>query len=393
MRVGIFTNAYRPFISGVVNSVDVIRKGLLRKGQTPFVFAPEYPGFREEHAGVFRFRSVGLPSTSKVQFPIPIPFSTKLFPKIPRMGLQVIHTHHPFLLGDVGAHFAKKLGVPLVYTFHTQLEQYAHYIPFNQNVVRNMARSTVVTYSRKCDLIIAPSPTIRALLDEYEIETRVETLQNAIDLSRFDGVSGKPTRLRLGLPSEATVLMYAGRTGKEKNLDFLLRAFAELSRRQPLARLVIVGDGAHLESLRDLAAELQLQETVVFAGAVDYHDMPGYFAAADLFVITSVTEVKPLVVLEAMASGLPVAAVAACGTEDTITHDFDGLLSANNLADYTQVLNQAVSDPAARRQMGANARQTVRQYSIEGYTQRLVELYAELVDQKRPTRSRELVGP
>lgn len=394
MRVGIFSNAYRPFISGVVNSVDILRKGLLRQGHTPFVFAPEYPGYRDEHAGVFRFRSVGL--SNKVQFPIPIPFSTRLFPKIRRMGLEVVHTHHPFLLGDVGAHFAKKLNLPLIYTFHTQLEQYAHYIPFNQTVVRNVARTTVASYSRKCDLIIAPSPTIRQLLANYEVEARVQTLENAIDLSRFENVDGGRTRRLLDIPAEALVLLYAGRLGKEKNLDFLLGCFNQIAAEFPLARLVIVGDGAELCHLREMAGGLGLGRRVHFTGAVDYNDMPGYFAAADLFVMTSITEVKPLVVLEALSSGLPVVAVAACGTQDTITDGYDGLLCPCQSRAYTELLRRALADPVGLRRMGANARCTVRQYSIESYTSRLVQLYTELIEGKRRARGHrppELVKP
>ncbi|MBI3926932.1 MAG: glycosyltransferase [Armatimonadetes bacterium] len=376
LRIGIFTNAYRPFISGVVNSVDLIRKGLLRLGHVPFVFAPDFPGYVDEHSGVFRFRSLQL--SSKVKFPLPIPFSTRIFPKIPRMRLDVIHTHHPFLLGEVGAHFAQKLKVPLVYTFHTQYEQYSHYVPFNQHLVRTLARNSVVTYSRKCDLIVAPSPTIRSLLDEYGISNRTVTLQNAVDTGRFRGVDGAPTRDRHGIPRGAVVMMYAGRIGLEKNLEFLLRAWWAVCSSRREAWLMVVGDGPELGNLRGLARELGAADRMVFPGPVDYKRMPEYFASADAFIMTSTTEVKPLVVLEAMASGLPVIAVAACGTEDTIRHGHDGLLSACEPEAFQAIVRKALEDRDLRIGMGRAAIQTAAAYSIGAYTDRLVELYTEL---------------
>jgi glycosyltransferase involved in cell wall biosynthesis len=376
MRVGIFTNAYRPLISGVVNSVDLIRKGLLRQGHTPFVLAPEFPGYKEQHAGVWRFRSLSL--SRQVQFPLPIPYSPRLFRVIAHMRLDVIHTHHPFLLGEVGAHFARRLGIPLVYTFHTQLEQYAHYVPLNQDLVRFLARSSVRAYARKCHCIICPSPTIRGLLEEYGIRTRVELLPNAIDLEAFAAGRGEGVRARLGLSPERVVAIYCGRIAKEKNLELMLRAFARARQEEPRAALVLVGDGPELESLRALACQLGQAEHVLFPGRVDYREIPSYYAAADLFVMTSVTEVKPLAILEAMASGLPVVAVAASGSQDTVTHETDGLLCPHDEEAFRQILVRALRHDGLRARLGQAARATAAEYGIERYTRRLLDIYASL---------------
>ncbi len=387
MRVGLFSNAYRPFISGVVNSVDYIRKGLMREGHTAFIFAPEYKNYSDEHAGVFRFRSVEM--SRKVQWPIPIPFSTKIFPKIARLELDIIHTHHPLLLGDVGAHFSRKLKVPLVYTFHTQLEHYAHYIPLNQGMVQKLVRSTVVAYTQKCDLIICPSPTIRQLLEEYKIETRVEILQNAIDLAPFQEADGTTTRAGLGFKPEHQVAVYAGRLGQEKNLDFLLDCFAEVCQQNPQARLLIIGEGTEKERLQERSRELFGPGIVVFTGPVEYGQIPNYFAAGDLFVMTSTTEVKPLVVLEAMATRLPVVAVAACGTQDTLTHGHDGWLTDTTRESFVGGLQNALNDGQERRRRGENAADSVTEYSLENYTKRLLTLYRELsVECRREGRSK-----
>ena len=390
MRVGQFTNAYRPFISGVVHSVELIHQALSQRQHASYVFAPEYRGYEDQQDQVFRFRSLEM--SRKVKFPIPIPFSTKLFPMISKMGLDVLHSHHPLLLGDVAAYFRRKLGIPLVYTFHTQFEQYSHYIPFGQSMVRNIARNTIVAYTQKCDLVIAPSPTIRKLLDEYQVTCRVETLENAIDLKPFQRSHSPAVRTDLGLPQHAFVAVYAGRIGKEKNLEFLLRSFARLQVDRDW-RLLLVGEGAELASLREFTGELGLTDRVIFTGPVEYERMPEVYAASNLFVMTSTTEVKPLVVLEAMASGLPVAAVAACGTEDTLTHEYDGLLSALDLEAYTAQLQRAIESPERLRAWGSQARVTAARYGIDAYIEKLEGLYLELLEEKRrfPTKAFEAV--
>ncbi len=384
MRVAIFTNAYRPVVSGVVNSVDLIRKGLLRAGHKAFVFAPQVAGFREQHSGVWRFHSISL--TRKVEFPLPIPYSTRIFPLIPKLKLDVIHTHHPFLLGEVGAHFARSLGIPLVYTFHTQLEKYSHYVPLPQDLVRKAARDYVAAYARKCDCIICPSPSIRGLLDEYGVTCRVEVLQNAIDLSAYRKADGTAVRRELGLGPDRVLGIYTGRMGAEKNLEFMLEAFLQVHREHPEAALLLVGDGPILEELRQKVQDLGLSGHVLFAGRVPYSRIPSYYAAADLFMMTSTTEVKPLAVLEAMATGLPVVAVDACGTGDTVTSGQDGLLCECDREAYAAILRQAVTGAELRRRMGQAARLTAEDYSLETYTDKLVDLYRD-VGAGRPGKS------
>ena len=376
MRVALFTNAYLPIVSGVVNSVYLIREGLLRTGNTPFVFAPKVAGYKEEHSGVWRFPSVNL--TRKVNFPIAIPYSNRLFSLIANMGLNVIHTHHPFLLGEVGARFAKVLGIPLVYTFHTQLEKYAHYVPLPQELVCKAAREAVAKYTSHCDCVICPSPSIRSLLDEYKGTCRVEVLQNAIDVRSFERADGGALRQELGLTPENILCIFTGRMGLEKNLSFMLRAFQKVQERLPQARLMLLGDGPLLEDLQEEARQLGIAPYVFFPGRVSYQQIPCYYKAADLFVMTSTTEVKPLAVLEGMSASLPVIAVDACGTGDTVTDGKDGLLCPCEEEAFVKILERAIGDNELRQKMSQAAHTTACQYSIENYTTKLLQLYREV---------------
>ena len=382
LGVGLFTNCFRPVISGVVNSIDLTRKELLRQGHRPYVFAPRVAGYKGGPAGIFRFPSINF--TRMVQFPLPVPFSCRIFRQMPQMGLEVLHTHHPMLLGDLAYVYSRHWKVPLVYTFHTQYDQYSHYVRFHQPTVKALTRWAVLHFTRRCDLVIAPSPMIADYLLEVGVKAWTVTLQNAIDLSHFQSPPAglrASVRARLGIPLDAVVGVYAGRIGLEKNLDFLIRAFQPVAQSNSKAHLLIVGNGPELPNLMNLSSDLELNHRISFAGRVDYLDMAKYYGCADYFAIASVTEVKPLVVLEAMAAGLPVIAVAACGTADTVTHEKDGLLCPLDEAALTGVLSRVVEED--RTYWSESARATAAQYSIQPYTHKLVDLYREARDRIR----------
>jgi 1,2-diacylglycerol 3-alpha-glucosyltransferase len=379
MRIGLFSNAYRPVVSGVVNSLVEIRKGLLKREHTPFLFAPEAKGYQEAHAGVFRFPSVDLDPS--VGFPVPIPFSAKLTRLVQRMNLSLIHSHHPILIGSAAANFARKLHIPLVYTFHTQIEQYTHYVPFfRQQYVKDRTRKKMRQYLSKCDLIICPSPGIRQVIDSYNVGKPIVTLANAIDLSKFESPQPSQISLRdsLGLAQNTLISLSVGRLAPEKGLPFLLEAFANL--KDESHHLVVVGSGHQESQLKSLVSSLGATERVHFLGAVPYSQMPSLYAQADLFAICSTTEVKPLVVLEALASGLPVLAVAACGTQDTLTDQVDGFLCELDGGQYQRAWSRLTESPTLRHKLGANARLTASEYSIETYLERLCSLYQETVN-------------
>jgi glycosyltransferase involved in cell wall biosynthesis len=386
MKIGIFTNAYKPIISGVVNSILLIRKGLTALGHRVYIFAPGYSGYRDREAGVFRFPSLNL--TRKVRFPIALPYSPRLSRIIERVGLDVIHCHHPFVLGNVGARYARKLKIPLIFTFHTQYEQYSHYIPLPQEAVKRAARAAVKKYAGKCDSIICPSPAMLELLQDYGVDMAVEMLPNAIDIHKFKGRDGGRVRQKLGLEEDEKLLIYVGRMGVEKNLPFMLDSFRDALKEYPRARLMIVGEGPELSALTRMKDGMGLGGRVIFTGRVEYDEIPDYLAAAYAFIMTSTTEVKPLALLEAMASGLPVAAVSGVGIWDTVTHDRDGILTGEDRGEFTAALLRLLHDEALHDRMSLEARKTGEGYSMTGTAKKLESLYQKMISQKAEERQR-----
>ncbi|MDR7522076.1 MAG: glycosyltransferase [Armatimonadota bacterium] len=381
MKIGVFVDSYKPIVTGVVHSVDLLRSGLEALGHEVHIFAPAARGYRDVEDRVYRFPAINL--SRRIPSPLALPVSPRVLALIPRLGLDVIHTQHPFPIGRLGVTLARRLGVPAVYTFHTQYEHYVHYVPLPRGFVRAAARWAVVGQAERCQLVICPAPSVRDLLLSYGIRRPIEILPNPIDLGRFAGADGGAARRRLGIASEERVLLYCGRLAREKNLAFMLQALADVLVRPPGARLLIVGHGTERAALARLAASLALGDRVVFAGEVAYADVAQYYAAADLFVMTSVTEVKPLAVLEAMASGLPVVAVAAHGLNDTVTHGADGLLTDHDPAAFADAVRRLLADDAGRRMMGRRARQTAEQYDVRTIARRLADLYAAARDLHR----------
>lgn len=376
MRIGIFSNAYKPIINGVVNCIDLIRQGLLKRGHEVFVFAPRFPGFKDQEPGIFRFPSVSL--TTKIKFPIAIPFAGSALKVIPTLNLDLIHSHHPFLMGVVGEKFARRLKIPLVFTFHTQYEQYSHYIPLPQDFVRKVSRDAVTRYAKQCSLIITPGTSIIELLNEYGIKDNVVHMPNAIDLTAFENPDRKSIRERYHISDDVILLTYVGRMALEKNLPFMLDAF-RIIRGKENAKLMIIGEGPELENLKRYAHSLGVEQDVIFTGRVEYADVASYYGASDLFVMTSTTEVKPLALLEAMASGLPIVAVYAHGASDTIKDGENGYLTEENREKFAEAVVSSIKDRKLLAAMSESSRRIAKGYSIEATTEKLVGLYESAI--------------
>ncbi len=381
MKIAIFTDAYKPLLTGVVNSVDLMRRGLEAQGHEVYVVAPVFAGYADADPRVFRYPAIKLPA--KVPTPLAIPIAPRLFRRIAGLKPDVIHSQHPFSVGRAGAAIAQRLDLPLVYTFHTQYEQYAHYVPFNRPLVQWLTRRVVAAYASRCDVVVCPAPSIVTLLRSYGISRPVAVVNNGIDLTSFEQARSDGLRRRLGISAAAPVAIFAGRLAVEKNLDFMLAAFGAVTREVADARLLLVGEGADADRLRRVVRSRRLDGRVVFTGRVPYEEIPSYYAASDVFVMTSLTEVRPLAILEAMAAGLPIVAVDASGAADTITSGADGLLAPGDVPAFAQVLSRLLRSADLRHRLGAQARITARQYSIFTTTRRLAEIYAQTIEARR----------
>lgn len=375
MHIGFYTNAYHPTISGVVNSVSSYRKALSDLGNNVFIFAPQTENYEDTEPFVFRYPSIDIPTFPDL--PLVIPISTAIDHIMPSLKLDVIHSHHPVLLGQTAATKAEKLNLPLVFTFHTRYREYSHYLSLNQEFVKEQIDNWLCEYLGKVHHIIAPSESMRKiLLENYGFSEQVTTIPTGINFSQFEKVRGDSIGQTRGW-NDDIILISVGRLALEKNWGTLLNAAVEVIRKYPNVKLVILGEGAERQELENQAQELGIAERVEFPGRISPEDVPRYLAAADIFCFASITETQGLVTLEAMAAGLPVAAVEASGTRDAFEDGKQGFLTPDDSAALAQAIEKLVASPDLRRRMGVAARSRAREFDIVKQAKRLLSVYEE----------------
>jgi 1,2-diacylglycerol 3-alpha-glucosyltransferase len=381
VKIGIFSNCYLPMVNGVVGTICLLKKGFEEYGHEVYIFAPAFDDYRDQEDRVFRFPALDL--TREVKYPVAIPFSPSINRILKNLDLDIVHCHHPFVLGPLGHKVARRQRIPTVYTFHTQYEQYSHYIPFPKKLVNQLSRYQIYRFCQRVDQITTPAESARQLLQEYGVTNLIKVIPNPTLMATKAG-NGAAVRVKYGLQREK-LLINIGRIAPEKNLELLLSAFRQMidhSEADQL-KLMIVGEGPDLPYLRQIAGKLDLERQVIFTGLVSPVEVPDYLAAADLFVMTSFSEVKPLSQLEALAAGVPIVSVRAPGANDTIVPDQNGLLVTAEPETISDTVLGLLADEARLARYQAGARQTAMAYSHSKIAAVYLELFAELIRQKR----------
>ncbi|MBK9926968.1 MAG: glycosyltransferase [Anaerolineales bacterium] len=388
MHIANFTNTYLPVISGVVRSIRSFRDELTRQGHNVFIFAQEHADYVDKDPFIFRYPSLSLPTEVDVSAVIPI--SSFIDHLLPAVKLDVIHTHHPFLLGQTAATKAQELNLPLVFTFHTQYREYTHYIPFPmeavQNFIKNAMDRWLQDFMRRCQHIIIPSESMREILvNDYGLKNNFTVIPTGIDLEAYRTASGEKIRKKRNWEND-TVMISVGRLAPEKNWPLLLQATALVLKDFPQFRLVLIGDGQDRNTLEGLAKELGIRRRVTFTGALSFSEIPSYMKAANLFGFASITETQGLATLEAMAAGLPVVAVDASGTRDILKHGQQGYLVENNAEALAAGIIKLLSNPDRMQKFAEAAYKKALSFNIEYLTNKLLGVYEQAIRDKKKNR-------
>lgn len=388
MHIGQFTNYYLPAINGVVRSVSAFRKSLMEMGHNVFVFSQEQKKYVDKEPFIFHYRSLSLPTPIDIPAAIPVsPFIDRL---IPSLQLDIIHTHHPILLGQVAAKKAQDLELPLVFTFHTQYREYTHYVPIAQEIVQAFLKDAVhdwlQDFMRKCQHIIVPSISMRDILvRDYGLETNYTVIPTGIELEPFQKENKERARAKHGWKNDK-VMVSVGRLAKEKNWSMFLKAAALSMKKHPKLRVVLLGDGPERQNLKDLAVRMGIGERVNFMGKVPFDEIPSYLKGADFFGFTSKSETQGLVTLEALAAGLPVVAVDASGTRDIIKDDVQGFLVDDEPNALAQAIDRLLSDQNLYHRFHEAAQDRAKEFEIKCLTKKLINVYEQAIQDKKDKR-------
>src|SRR5262245_42779074 len=325
MRVALFTNNYLPFRGGVTTSVETLRRGLEDLGHRAWVFAPAPGSAFADPPGVFRYPSI--PAPTYPGFSLPVPVSRRLARRVRELRVDLIHAQHPFLLGVTARRLARRLRVPLVFTYHTRYEKYAHYVPLPDRVVAPLAVRLSCRFAAGADVVVAPSARIATMLRDRRVTAPVVVVATGVELTRFRPGERATARARLGLPPDGLLCLYVGRLDREKSVEQVLDAFTLIAGDIPSARLLLVGQGSHGDALRRRAERSPARARIHFWGALPQDALPPYYQSADLFLFASETETQGLVLAEAHACGLPAVAVRASGVEEVVADGETGVLT------------------------------------------------------------------
>jgi len=381
MKIGMFINYYTPSKGGMETSVINLSRGLEKNGHEVFIFAPEYPDYKDEKKNIFRYKSFRF-NYGGYFYVIPISFISKAEETVKKLNLDIIHSHQPYSLGSEALKFSKKLKIPLVFTYHIRYEDYSHYVPLiPEPVSKKYIRKITTKYSNYCDNIIAPSTAIKKMLVDRGIKAPISIIPSGINIDNFKKDTGQKSEIRkkYDVKSEDILLITACRLTEEKNLGFLVKSFAKIKQRYNDIKFMIVGDGAVRKDLEKMAEELGVKNDVIFTGLVDRTEIVGLYQASDIFIFASKTETQGLVAVEAMAAGNPVVAIKASGIEDMVKNGEDGFLTSESEEEFSESVLKIVNDKNLREKMSAQAKINSERFSIEPWVGKVVGLYHKLL--------------
>ncbi len=381
MNIAMFTDSYTPYVSGVVRSIQRFSRGLTTLGHKVYIFAPDY---HRDMAGVpdtdathiYRFHSVPAPTCPS--FFLPIPISVRADRLMRKLEINIIHTHSPFLMGQLGAILARKRDIPLLFTHHTLYHEYTHYVPVPQGFTRQMIINYLHRYFRHCDHVITPTPQIKdLLLDLYNLPNPITPIPTGIDLSHYRGANQDWLRQQFSIEQTSKIVLFIGRLGKEKNPIIVLEAFSLLAKQNPSIHMVFVGEGPEKEHLVQWSNEHKLKQKVHFTGSIEAQKVADCCCGADLFMFGSTTETQGLVLGEAMAAGLPVVAVEATGTNDIVIHGYNGYITESEPHALAEYSHRILNNPTLYASMRVHALRTAQQLSIDTTASQLLAVYEQ----------------
>jgi glycosyltransferase involved in cell wall biosynthesis len=384
MRIAIFTNNYLPNPFGVSMSIESFRKELEKSGHTVYVFAPAFKGFKDLNSNVFRYPSVDL-NFKNIRFPLAIPFSFKMKKILEKLEIDVIHAQHPNLLAWEAKKWAKKKNIPLVFTWHTLYDKYAHFTPLIPTVVAaKWAIGNAVKFANNADSVIVPTNSVKEIIRQWGVKNKnVIAIPTGIDKSLFENANGKQIRLKYAVKEDEILLVVVTRFTKEKNIEFLFRSVARAIKANPKIKFLACGDGDLTDKLKAFVKKQALENNIIFSGFISNDVKKNFYAAGDIFVFSSTSETQGMIVSEAMYMGLPVVAVKATGTSDLVANQISGLLVEEDEGKFANAIIKLAADGQLRKTLSQNALQFANEnYTSLVCTNKLLDVYQKVIANK-----------
>lgn len=388
LTILMLTNTYVPILGGLEKSVQAFSGELRRRGHRVVVVAPAYEGAPEREAHVIRLPAIQ--HFNGTDFSVNLPVPGLLSKLMNRIKPDVLHAHHPFLVGDMALRLAGQHHVPLVFTHHTMFEQYDNF-PLEMEPAKRFVVELATGFANLCDQVIAPSESVRDLLVEKGVKRPIAVVPTGMDPEFFRRGHPAAVRRKFKIPAGAFVAGHIGRLSPEKNLEFLSKAVAEFLKREPKAHFLYAGKGPSEEYIRKVFQDAGVGKRAHFAGVLKGKDLMNAYQAMDAFAFASQSETQGMVVTEAMASAVPVVAVDANGVRDAVRDRKNGrLLAREDVGEFAEALSwMAHLNAASRKKIVAAARATAKDFSLPVCTNRLLDVYGRVRRHRKPFKEGE----
>lgn len=384
MRICMFTNVYLPHVGGVAQSVFRFTRDLRSMGNRVMVVTPSFPDDNihdQDESDVVRMPAIQEFNGSDFSVRLPTPFF--IDEKIDAFDPEIIHSHHPYFLGDSALRAARRRNLPLIFTHHTRYEQYTHYVTQDSESMKRFAAMLSTEYANLCDTVVTPSESIAELITDRGVRTPIEVIPTGVDISKFSSGDGKQFRKEHQIPDPAFVIGHVGRLAPEKNLIYLAKAAALAVKDNPDAVFVVVGSGPSEPDIAAIFREHHVSEQLIMTGTLSGEPLSGAYDSMDIFIFSSRSETQGMVLAEAMAAGNPVIALDAPGAREVVKDGENGRLLPGDTPDtqFAAAVKKAVKEKQKTDNWRKQAEITANLFSTKLCAQKLYDLYEAVIEE------------
>lgn len=382
MKILLISDVYFPRVNGVSTSIRTFTEQLQKLGHAVHLIAPDYGVKTEDDAWITRVpaRSIYFDPEDKLMKYGEI---LKLVTSLKSQQFDLIHIHTPFIAHYAGLKLGQLLQIPVVETYHTFFEDYLHhYLPWiPRKLAKNMARYISKKQCNQVDAIVAPSQPMLDILRTYGINTQAEVIATGLQAHSFNPADGDAFRQQFEIDLARPMLLYVGRVAFEKNIHFLLKVVKQLSEVMPAVLFVITGEGPAEASLHAAVKTLGIENNVQFIGYLNREkELNACYKAADIFIFASKSETQGLVLLEAMAQGTPVVAIAELGTGSILVEGEGAMIAPEDEAVFMQIVRGLLANPVHCQHLGERARAYAQDnWSAAKQAERMAEFYTQTI--------------
>ena len=391
MRIGIFTETYTPYISGLVTSEVMLKKALEKLGHEVYVVTANLENFHysydeEEHV----LKVPGIP-TGIYDARLTSIYPVRAVNKIKSWNLDVIHSQTEFGIGTFARLLSHQLDIPLVHTYHTMYEDYVHYITkgfFNKSSKKIVEYLTLFYCDKTVSELIVPTKKTYDLFKEkYQVDRNIYIIPTGIELDRFykDNINNKKLdklKKELHLNKDDFVGIFVGRLAEEKNVIFLLDVMKNLKEKLPNFKLLIVGDGPDFDKYKQITIDYGIEETVVMTGKVSWDSIPYYYHLSDIFLTASHTETQGLTVIEAMAAGVAPLCIEDESFVNTVVDGLNGRIF-NSEEECKQIIIELHDNRKLLTKLSNQAIINSDRFSSKYFAESVLDVYNHAIENKK----------